>query len=412
MKPVNHSHERTDVLKGKRTPFDVLRLYPPHDETLMGALDSRVSVDADQPFLYFRARTYTRGEFRDAVLRMARSLVARGIRPGDRIGVMSRNHEGHLLLLFAAARIGAIMVPTNPEFGIDEVRYVFGKAEVSAIACSPECLATARAASAGFSNAPWVLLFDGEDATACALSALVSEDADVTLPPNPPADTNCLIIFTSGSAGFVKGALHTQRNVILAGEANVARLWLQPSDRMMTLLPLFHINALFYSVAGALAAGACCILMERFSAANFWEQAVETGATTVNIIEAIGRILVARPRGEFRSEHKIQSVYGVRPDIREHFRAHFHIPVLVSGFGMTEIPGVFCSRIEGPDIDSTMGFIGRHPDPLRRWASCRVVDDDGRDVPDGEDGKLWGQASHRHEGLFPRRRADGGLVRR
>jgi crotonobetaine/carnitine-CoA ligase len=397
---VNSAGARGDALNGKRTPLEVLRLFPSHDETLMGALDSRVSVDAERTFLHFRGHTLTRGEFRDAVLCLARSLVARGIRPGDRIGVMSRNHEGHLLLLFAVARIGAIMVPTNPEFGVEEVRYVFGKAEVSAIACSTECLATVRAASAGFTGAAWVLLFDGDDRTACTLSALVGQDARTELPPNPSADTSCLIIFTSGSTGFPKGALHSQRNLILAGEANVARLWLQPSDRIMTLLPLFHINALFYSVAGALAAGACCVLMERFSAASFWSQAVETGATTVNIIEAIGRILVGRPRSEFRPEHRIESVYGVRPDVREHFRNDFHIPVLVSGFGMTEIPGVFCSPIDGPDVNSTMGFIGRHPDPTKAWAQCRVVDDEGRDVPAGMDGELWVKHPIVMEGYF------------
>jgi crotonobetaine/carnitine-CoA ligase len=71
------------------------------------------------------------------------------------------------------------------------------------------------------------------------------------------------------------------------------------------------------------------------------------------------------------------------------FRSEFGIPVLLTGFGMTEIPGVFCSAFGGPETLSTMGPIGKHPDPSRPWAQCRVVDDDGRDVPDGEPGELW-----------------------
>jgi crotonobetaine/carnitine-CoA ligase len=374
---------------GKRSPLDVLRLYPEHDGTLTGALESRMHVDAGRPFLLFRGRHWSRGELHAAAIALAGSLWRRGIRAGDRIGVISRNHEGHVLLLFAAARIGAIMVPTNPEFGAGEVRYVFGKAQVSAVACSPECLSVAREAAAALASEPWLILLDGEAEGAVRLAGLLEANDDGVLPPNPGPDASCLIIFTSGSTGFPKGALHSQRNFVTAGEANVARLLLQPEDRLLTVLPLFHVNALFYSLAGALAAGACCALQERFSASSFWDTAVETGATTVNIIEAIGRILVARPRSEFRGEHRIESVYGARPDVREVFRREFHVPVLLAGFGMTEIPGVFCPPIDGPDMPGAMGPVGRHPDPRRAWAQCRVVDEEGRDVPDGVAGELW-----------------------
>lgn len=373
----------------KRTPLAVLELYRPHDGTLMDALESRIAADPERPFLLYRGRTWSRRQFRDQATALARALVARGVRPGDRIGVIARNHAGHVLLLFAAARIGAIMVPTNPEFGAEEVKYVFGKAQVRAIAASPECLDIARAAAAELTVPPWYIALDGGSADAAELSDLIAQAPDAALGPNPAPDASCLIIFTSGSTGFPKGALHSQRNFVTAGEANVARLWLQPEDRLLVVLPLFHVNALFYSLAGALAAGACCALVERFSASTFWDTAVDTGATTVNIIEAIGRILVARPAVEFRPEHKIESVYGARADVREHFRTVFHVPHLLTGFGMTEIPGVFCEPFGGNDLPGAMGPVGRHPDPRRPWAQCRVVDDDGRDLPDGTVGELW-----------------------
>jgi len=124
-----------------------------------------------------------------------------------------------------------------------------------------------------------------------------------------------LIIYTSGTTGFPKGAMHSQRNFVMAGESNISRLWLQPEDRLMVVLPMFHVNALFYSTAGALAAGCSMVLLPRFSASEFWNAAVEYGATQVNIIEAIGRILARRPRSEFRPEHRISKVYGMRADI-------------------------------------------------------------------------------------------------
>jgi crotonobetaine/carnitine-CoA ligase len=380
---------QSGALAAKRTPLEVLRLYPPHDGTLLGALESRIQADPERPFLLYRGRTWSRRAFHDAMLELARALTARGIKRGDRVAIVARNHEAHVLLLFALARIGAIMVPTNPEFGVTETRYLLSKAEVSAVAASPECLPSVREAVAGFAAAPWLMVLDGDAEGAVPFSALLRGSMQAQLPPNPSADESCLIIFTSGSTGFPKGALHSQRNFVTAGEANVARLWLQPHDRLMTVLPMFHVNALFYSLAGTLAAGACCVLMERFSASGFWDAAVETGATTLNIIEAIGRILVARPLSEFRPEHRIESVYGARADVREHFRTVFHIPHLLTGFGMTEIPGVCCAPFDGPDRPGAMGPVGRHPDPDRPWAQLRVVDDEGHDVPDGVEGELW-----------------------
>jgi crotonobetaine/carnitine-CoA ligase len=175
---------------------------------------------------------------------------------------------------------------------------------------------------------------------------------------------------------------------VTAGEAFVQRVHLQPDDRCMIVLPLFHMNALFYSVAGPLAAGGSMAIVPRFSASTFWQTAVELGATETNIIEAIGSILQARPRSEFRPEHRIRAVYGVRQKVAETFRKDFGIPHLLGGFGMTEIPGVTCNPIDGPNKPGSMGTIGRHPDPARPWAECRIVDDAGKDVPVGEIGEL------------------------
>jgi carnitine-CoA ligase len=157
----------------------------------------------------------------------------------------------------------------------------------------------------------------------------------------------------------------------------------------MIVLPMYHMNALFYSVAGTLAAGASMAIVPKFSASTFWRTAADTGATEVNIIEAIGTILKARPRSEFRRDHRIRVVYGVRENVADTFRDEFGIHHLVGGYGMTEIPGVTCTPYEGHRKPGTMGPVAQHPDPARAWAECRVVDDAGRDVGVDEVGELW-----------------------
>ena len=369
-------------------PLEVLHLYTAHDYTLKGAFESRAGRDSQRPFLLFAGRTWSWADFGAAAERAACLFAARGVRKGDRVAVMARNHEGHVLALFALARLGAIMVPVNPEFGAKETHYVLRHAEVSGVIAAGETLDTVREACAGLVTAPWFLLLDSDRAGAPNFMDEIRRAPERALPEDIGGDSTCLIVYTSGTTGFPKGAMHSQRSFVTCGEAFIQRMYLQPDERIMVLLPLFHVNAQFYSVAGTLAAGCSMVVVPRFSASTFWETAVETGATEVNIIEAIGTILKNRPRSEFRRAHGIRRLYGARQPVMDTFRGEFGIPHLIGGFGMTEIPGVTCTPFEGPQKPGSMGPVGRHPDPGRPWAQCRVVDDEGREVPANEVGEL------------------------
>ena len=381
-------------------PLEVLKLYPEHDYTLAGAFESRASRDPRRPFLWFAGKTQSWAEFGAAARKTASLLVARGVRKGDRVAVMARNHEGHVLALFALARIGAIMVPVNPEYGVEESRYVMNHAEVCGVIASSDTLDTARAACRGLATAPWFVLLDAGSHDVPLLEDLIAGAPDCALPDDVAADATCLIVYTSGTTGFPKGAMHNQRSFVLGGEAFVQRVHLQHDDRVMIVLPLFHINAMFYSVAGTLAAGCSMVIVPRFSASTFWDTAVETEATEVNVIEAIGTILKNRPRSEFRPQHRLRRLYGARQNFVDAFRDEFGVPHMISGFGMTEIPGVLCTPLEGPRKSGSMGPVGRHPDPARPWAQCRVLDDEGREVGPNEVGELAVKTPIAMQGYF------------
>src|SRR5262245_44619808 len=132
-----------------KKPLEVLKLYPAHDYTLKGAFDSRMRGDPRRLFLLFAGQTWTWFEFGAEVERAASLFAARGVKQGDRVAVMARNHAGHVLSLFALARIGAILVPVNPEFGVEETKYVLHHAGVSGVIAGGETLDTARRACAG-----------------------------------------------------------------------------------------------------------------------------------------------------------------------------------------------------------------------------------------------------------------------
>jgi crotonobetaine/carnitine-CoA ligase len=183
--------------------------------------------------------------------------------------------------------------------------------------------------------------------------------------------------------------MHSQRSFALVAEAFVERLHLQPDERMLCVLPLFHINALFYSLGGALAAGATLILEPRFSASRFWQIAAERKATEVNIIAAVGTILARRSSDEFRPDHAIRKVYGapITPEIARVFQERFGIGKLVEGYGLTEAPGV-CNHPYDQGRIGSMGKPARHPAWSGPFAEMRLVDEDGSDVETGKPGEI------------------------
>ena len=386
-------------------PLDVLRSFHAHNNTLPSALASRLEADPDKVFCLFEERCLSWRDLTTHVARLAAAFAAQGVNAGMRVGIMARNQDNHVLFLLALGHLSAVMVPINPDFGIAEASYVLKHADLSGLAFDEHAADTVQQAFADTATRPWMIDLSKPTSKRTGTSPRLSEflmhaeqAPEIATQAHP--DDTCVIIYTSGTTGFPKGVMHSQRSFLLGGEAFVERVYLQPSDRLMIVLPFFHMNALFYSVAGAIAAGASLAIMPRFSASAFWEQASTSNATVVNLIEAACNILKARSRTEFRADHQLRCAYGVRNSAQQAFREEFNVPYFVSGFGMTEIPGVTCSPFEGPHKPGTMGPVGRHPDPSRPWAECQVVDDQGQAVPPNTVGELIVRTPTLMQGYF------------
>jgi crotonobetaine/carnitine-CoA ligase len=373
-----------------RTPIEVVSGYPAHGGTLWSMLATRATAAPAREFIVFQGRSITYRDLAHDVQRAATMFAARGVRAGDRVGLMSLNHPATVSTFFALARLGAVMVPINPDYGIEEARYVLAHAQVSGVLCSPAVLETVRAACDTLAPAPWLMLNEPGDARLTVFADALATATGATPPDAGTPDSICVFIYTSGTTGFPKGVMHSQRNVLIAGEGFVERMHLQPEDRLLCILPMFHINALFYSLAGTLAAGATLILAPRFSASAFWRIVAETRATEVNTIAAVTSILTQRPRSEFVPGHGLQKVYGApfTAETYRVFQGEFGVPHLVEGYGMSEIPGVLNNPFDGPHKIGSMGRPSRHPDPTMAFAEMKVVDDTGTELPDGETGEL------------------------
>ena len=383
------------MAEAARSPLQVLRLYRPHNGSVADLLRSRASVAPERECLAYLGQSLSYAQVQLSARRTAAVLAARGVKAGDRVGIMSRNHPSAVLTLLALASLGATMVPLNPEFGVTETAYVLGHAEVAGVICAPEVLERVQGACVSLGIAPWLMLNEtassGDPAGKLPVLSVEADRWTGALPGTAgTVQSTCVFIYTSGTTGFPKGVMHSQYNLVTAGEGFVQRMHLQPEDRLLCVLPMFHINAIFYSLAGALAAGATLILEPRFSASKFWQVVKDTGATEVNTIAAASSMLMLRPRSEFVPGHSLKKVYGAPFNAETYrvFHDEFHVPTLIEGYGMSEIPGALNNPFEGPHKVGSMGQPSRHPDPGVQLAELRIADDAGNFLGTGEVGEL------------------------
>jgi carnitine-CoA ligase len=375
------------------TPLEVLQRHPPHDDTLPGLFASRCTVRGDQDVLAGELRPWRYAQAREGAELLAAVLGQLGVAPGDRVVLVSLNSDWAPLLLLALGRLGAVFVPSNPALTPQELAYVVGHCGTKLVISAPEDIAKVREAVALVPAAPRVMatseIDDGAADAAGVLHAL-GRQARAPLPPAPSPQDPLVIIYTSGTTGFPKGVVHSHRNFVYAAEAFVERLHLQPGERLMAILPFFHINALFYSFGGALACGGTLITIPKFSASVFWQTAARHGATQLNILAAVGNILARRDRSEFDPTHRIRKIYGgpIPAEMMRVFQHEFGVPELIEGFGMSEIPGALNNPFNGVRKIGSIGLPARHPRFPQGFAQARIADDDGRELPAGETGEL------------------------
>jgi len=208
--------------------------------------------------LHFEGRAIAYARFAAGCDGVARTLWnAWGVRPGDRIAWLGANHPGQLALLFALARIGAILLPLN-------VRLAAAELQAQLTECKPAHLVHDEAMAALAHEV-------------CAPAGVAAHHVDA-LPPDGtragelPAgataegDSPVLLVYTSGTTSRPKAAVHTQANLLANMRIASAVQRIEPEDVVATMLPLFHVGGLCIQTLPALYAGAGVILHPRFNA--------------------------------------------------------------------------------------------------------------------------------------------------
>ncbi len=384
--------------------------------TLREILEYRAETAPKKLFVLFddtdgETTSHSYADFDKSVNRTARMLQALGIGSGDKVNLHLSNCIEFLLLWFAAAKIGAIIMPTNVAATADELEYLIDHSECRLIFTQSGYLDVAQEVRGRCARVEAIVICgDSGDAQARSFDELVSSQSDKRPETRCDAGDEVGILYTSGTTSRPKGVLVTNANYIYAGETVAKALCLTPEDRHLVVMPLFHGNAQYYSTMSTLVTGASMVLSSRFSASRYFDQAIRHSCTVSSLFSAPMRMLLAQPRRDELSENRLRAVLFaqcVTEDQLDEWHERFDAPLLQL-WGMTETMGPpLVNPIHFRRNNMSMGL------PVMGYR-VRLVDEQGNPVPRGETGQIVvaGEPGRTlMKGYFKNREATEGTIR-
>lgn len=296
---------------------------------------------------------------------------------GDRVAILAMNHPDYFIALFAAARLGVILVPLNWRLSVDELLYVIDDCDPALLLHDAEFSGTATQLSS--KNAKLKLQLIGSPRFPPALDSIdgIDESSD-------QSDQPLLIVYTSGTTGRPKGAVLSQQALLCSALMSHHMLDMTPADRVLNVLPLFHVGGLNIQPLPALLCGATLVLHSRFEP-NAAVKALEEDRIT--LVNSVPTLLQAIINSEKFSSADLSLLRAVSigstdvPVVLINQLAERNIP-LIQIYGATETaPAAIYQRIEHCHIKGSIGRAGLLCD-------VRLMKEDGIEAGIGESGEI------------------------
>ncbi|MFM9371436.1 AMP-binding protein [Streptomyces sp. Da 82-17] len=340
-------------------------------------------------------RRWTYAEFGAAVEEVALGLLGRGVAKGDRVGIWAVNCPEWVLVQYATARIGAIMVNINPAYRAHELEYVLNQAGIGVLVCSlghktsdyralveqvrPHCPGLRSAYYIG-DEASWAELL----AAPATREQLAAREAELS------CDDAVNIQYTSGTTGFPKGATLSHHNILNNGHTVGQLIGYGEQDRICLPVPFYHCFGMVMGNLAATAHGACIVIpgpsFEPAATLRAVEQERCTslyGVPTMFIAELGLPDFASYDLSSLRTGIMAGSPCPV--EVMKRVVAEMHMEQVSICYGMTETSPVSLQTRMSDDLERRTGTVGRvHP-----HLEVKVVDPvTGVTVPRGEPGEL------------------------
>ncbi|GAB5375146.1 MAG: AMP-binding protein [Acuticoccus sp.] len=250
---------------------------------LFAPVERNAAFTPDKAALHFEGETVSYAALVARVRRVAAGLLRAGVGPGDRIALLAHNHPDHLALLYAAARLGAILTPLNWRLAHEELAYAMGHAAPAILAHGPgfEDEAARLAPAARLRR----IGTDGD----------LAADDEASLPAAGDPAAPALMVYTSGTTGRPKGALLSSAALLANAVQSQHMHQMTAADHILTVLPMFHVGGLNIQLTPALSLGATATLHARFDPAATLTAIAADRPTLTVLVPATMAAILAQP---------------------------------------------------------------------------------------------------------------------
>ncbi len=351
------------------------------------------ATHAERPFLHAPRQTaavydlaetdYTYRQALEAVDALARDYARIGAGPGVRIGLALENRPDFFLHFLALNALGASILPLNCAMQADELAYQIEHSECALIVATPQYRSLFVRGAAQTSRRPPVAAPNEASSAEVSLESAAPSNNDA-------ATAEAAILYTSGTTGKPKGCILSNEYFTAIGDFYTGlggHVVFDPGkERLITPLPVTHMNALACSFMATIQSGGCLIQLDRFHPNSWWPTVRESGATIMHYLGVMPAMLLkAPPAPDDDVSGQIRFAFGAGCDPRHHasFEKRFGVK-LIEAWAMTETgAGAWITASHEPRHVGTRCF-GRAPVGLE----CRLVDDEGNDAPNDRPGEL------------------------
>ena len=349
-----------------------------------------------------RSLTYAQWDRRAGML--ADSLLALGLKRGDRVGVLAYNCVEWMEIYVGLARAGLVAVPLNFRLSAPEIAYILGNCEAAALIAGPEFvdIVTPVRAELAIARNRYIVLDDQPASGWQGYEALVEGAEGRSVLPQVCPDETCALMYTSGTTGRPKGAIRSHAGSTLIALATALEMGFSADDTGLLVMPMCHANSLYFGTT-FVHMGATVIVDDHrsFDPEALLATLARERVTFTSLVPTHYIMILALPE-EVKARYDMSSVGKLmissapaRKATKVAILEYFTNGRLYELYGSTEAGWVTLLRPH--EQLQKLGSVGRE------WAgsgAIRLLDVDGREVPDGEVGELFSRTAYVFDGYW------------
>ena len=344
----------------------------------------------DKPAFVMGPRRVTFAEHHARVGRLVQALRARGLRPGDRIAMLSRNSLECLDVFGAAERGGLALAPLNFRLTPPELETILGQIEPRVLFLQSRYCDIADGFTSGRDDRLAVFMDERSGADRLALSSLIEEGSTEPLGYEPAPGDVCYLMCTSGTTGTPRAAMLTQGGQFLDAEAVALEMGLSPHDSHLATMPLFHVGGRAI-VLGHTLRGCTVHIQDGFDAPAVAEELVHEQITTTQVVPTMLSWLLDEPQAESAFPALRMVFYASAPMPVGLLRRGIERlgPIFMQGYGQTE-SGPLATTLR-PEEHELAGPAAERLESCGRAVAgvdLQVLDPDGTECEPGAIGEL------------------------